>query len=80
MKGRMNLQKRINSLRMVGSDAHSAVELGRAVLQLPIFKNADELRSVLGAASFDGKLSGSWVHLISRYAKFAKQIRGNVLE
>ena len=67
-------------LRMVGSDAHSAVELGRAVLQLPDFKNADELRSALGAASFDGKLSGSWVHLISRYAKFAKQIRGSVLK
>ena len=66
-------------LRMVGSDAHSALELGRAVLALPDFNGADDLRSALGFALFDGKLSGSWVHLISRYAKIIKQLSRKIV-
>jgi len=62
--------------KMVGSDAHSILELGRANLILPAFLDADGLRKALTESEFSGKLSGSWVHLISTYAKLQKKIKG----
>ena len=58
---------------MVGSDAHSTFELGRAVLYLPDFSNADELRSALRLSRQATRLSGSYVHLISTWAKLVKR-------
>lgn len=59
---------------MVGSDAHSLYELGRACLLLPAFDDADSLRKALLSARRDDRLSGTWVHLISIYAKLHKRI------
>ena len=59
---------------MVGSDAHSLYELGRACLILPAFDDADSLRKALVSARRDDSLSGAWVHLISTYSKLYKRI------
>ncbi|HNW94820.1 MAG TPA: PHP domain-containing protein [Anaerolineaceae bacterium] len=59
---------------MVGSDAHSVFELGRAVLQLPEFHTADELRTALRSSQQKTRLSGSYVHLISTWAKLVKRV------
>jgi predicted metal-dependent phosphoesterase TrpH len=60
---------------MVGSDAHTVPEIGRAVLQLPDFNSADELRQVVKTASFSGELSNKIVHLQSTVAKVINQFR-----
>jgi len=61
-------------LKTVGSDAHSLYELGQANLLLSEFDNADTLRIALQTGEFDGRLSGSWVHLISRYSNVVKKL------
>jgi predicted metal-dependent phosphoesterase TrpH len=58
----------------VGSDAHATMELGRSVLLLEPFADADSLRAVIRAAQPVTVLSPAWFHLISRYAKYRKQI------
>ena len=40
-----------------GSDAHAIFELGRAVMLLPEFTTADELREVIRQAQFKTRLS-----------------------
>ncbi len=60
---------------MVGSDAHSIPEIGRAVLQLPNFNSAEELRQAVKTATFSGKLSSKIVHLHSTIAKVINQFR-----
>lgn len=59
----------------VGSDAHGAIEVGRACLVLPPFKDADELRQAVRSGKVQGRLSSPWVHFISRYARFRKGFR-----
>ena len=58
----------------VGSDAHAAFELGRSVLLLEPFADADGLRRVIRAATPRTLLSPPWIHVVSRYAKVRKQI------
>ena len=58
----------------VGSDAHAAFELGRSTLLLEPFTDADGLRRVLGEAILQTTWSPPWFHLISRYARYRKQI------
>ena len=58
----------------VGSDAHAAFELGRSTLLLEPFTDADGLRRVLGEAIPQTTWSPPWFHLISRYARYRKQI------
>ena len=58
----------------VGSDAHAAFELGRAVLLLEPFADADGLRRVIRSARAETLISPPWFHLVSRYAKLRKQI------
>ena len=60
----------------VGSDAHTAFELGTALLLLPEFSNSDDLRGVIRSAQPLGKASPAWVHLASRYAVFRKKLAG----
>jgi predicted metal-dependent phosphoesterase TrpH len=57
----------------VGSDAHAAFELGRSVLILEPFRDADSLRQVLRAARARVRWSPPWVHLSSRYASILKR-------
>ncbi|HOA21182.1 MAG TPA: PHP-associated domain-containing protein [Anaerolineaceae bacterium] len=58
--------------QMVGSDAHSTFELGRAVLFLPDFSSADTLRVSLRSAEKQTRRSASIVHFVSTWAKLVK--------
>jgi predicted metal-dependent phosphoesterase TrpH len=58
-----------------GSDAHGAIEVGKACLVLPPFTSANELRQVIRSGRVQGHLSSPLVHFISRYARFRKQFR-----
>ncbi len=60
---------------MVGSDAHSVPEIGRAVLQLPSFNSADELRQAVKSAGYSGELSSKMVRLHSTVAKVVNKLR-----
>ena len=57
----------------VGSDAHTAFELGTATLLLPDFHDAQELRLALQQAQQDTHLSPFWVHIASSYATWYKK-------
>lgn len=61
-------------LGTVGSDAHTAGELGKASLLLPEFQDAAGLRLALTEAQQRCTLSAPWVHLASRYAAYRKKI------
>lgn len=58
-----------------GSDAHTAFELGRAVLCLPQFSTADELRQAIRSAQPETCLSSPLVHFASTWAKLVKKVR-----
>ena len=58
----------------VGSDAHATFELGRSVLLLEPFTDADGLRKAIRTGIPRTRASAPWVHLVSRYAKYRKQI------
>jgi len=58
----------------VGSDAHSAGEIGAAWLQLSFFSDADSLREVIGQGKVQGHLSPFWVHFYSRFAHLYKKV------
>jgi len=64
-----------NLIEMAGSDAHSPSELGRATLLLPLFNNVEEFRQAIKQAKIDARLSGSYVHLFSAWAKLVKKVR-----
>ena len=59
----------------VGSDAHAALELGRAVLLLEQFEGPDELRAVIRRGVPKTRWSPPWFHLISRYAVIQKGLK-----
>lgn len=50
-----------------GSDAHTAMEIGRAFVELPAFTSADELRTSLPQATIYGRLSPGWIHVFSAF-------------
>jgi predicted metal-dependent phosphoesterase TrpH len=58
----------------VGSDAHTAFELGTAALLLPDFSNPEELKLALRQAQFQTHLSPAWIHFTSRFATWYKKI------
>ena len=58
----------------VGSDAHAAFELGRSLLLLEPFQDANGLRSVLQRGVQKVKWSLPWVHISSRYAVIYKKV------
>jgi len=60
----------------VGSDAHTAFELGRATLLLPEFQDAASLVTALTQAQTRTRLSSPWVHITSRYAVWYKSRSG----
>lgn len=57
----------------VGSDAHAAFELGRALLWTSPFADADGLREAVERGVPQVKWSPPWFHLVSRYASFRKK-------
>ncbi len=60
----------------VGSDAHMLEEIGNAVLTLPKFNSADELRQVIALGKAEMKETSRWAHLGSRYARAYKWFMG----
>jgi predicted metal-dependent phosphoesterase TrpH len=62
----------------VGSDAHSAYELGRATLRLPPFANAQQFGQALRQAGAQTKLSLPLVHVYSKVAKYLNKHNGRV--
>lgn len=62
----------------VGSDAHAALELGRAILLLEQFQGPDELRSVIRQGIPEVRWSPPWFHLISRYAVLLKGLKAGL--
>lgn len=57
-----------------GSDAHTADEVGRAVMRLPDFVDTDGMRQVIGQAEFSTQSSGPWVRVASRWAKLVNKL------
>jgi hypothetical protein len=62
----------------VGSDAHAAFELGRSILLLEQFEDADGLRRVIRAGQPVTRWSPPWFHLSSRYASLRKKLGFNL--
>jgi len=58
-----------------GSDAHAYLEIGRAGLRLPAFRDAEGLRRALHEAEVVGRRSSPLVHLLSRYASIVQRAR-----
>jgi predicted metal-dependent phosphoesterase TrpH len=69
-----NFARQQGVLGTVGSDAHTAFELGMATMLLPPFEDGAGLKLSL-RKSFTPRLSlsGPWVHLASRYAVWKKK-------
>jgi len=57
----------------VGSDAHTAYEIGTATLSLPAFNDSVSLKKALLLGQPNVRLSSPWVHLFSRYAAWRKR-------
>jgi hypothetical protein len=57
----------------VGSDAHTAFELGWAVSILPAFQDTASLKAALVNSQLQTRLSSPLVHLFSRYAVWYKK-------
>jgi hypothetical protein len=58
----------------VGSDAHTLLELGRAVLLLPEFDDAESLRYSLSQSRSMTRLSSPFIHFTSRWATWYKKL------
>ena len=60
----------------VGSDAHTAFELGQSLMELESFEGPGGLRSVIRKGVPKVKRSPGWVRLTSRYAVVYKKLKG----
>lgn len=56
-----------------GSDAHTAFEIGRAYVEMPVFDDPASFLEALAQGRVVGHLSLPLVHLFSRWAEFHKQ-------
>jgi predicted metal-dependent phosphoesterase TrpH len=57
-----------------GSDAHHALEIGRAYVEMPAFTDESDFLDKLSQAEIRGRLSPPWVHLLSTGAKLRKRL------
>lgn len=58
----------------VGSDAHAVMEIGKACMVLPDFKDATGLKAVIHRGEPYTDLSPPWIHFTSRYAVWYKKL------
>lgn len=65
---------RYNLPGTVGSDAHSPMEYGRAMLQMSPFTDADSFRAALRGAKPVARLSPFYVHFTSTFAKYSRRL------
>ena len=68
--------ERYNIPGTVGSDAHTTFELGRSLLILEPFEDAEGLWKVIRTGIPRVKWTPQWIHLTSRYATIYKIITG----
>lgn len=68
------LAQRHNKLKTVGSDSHTAREIGRATVEIAPFDSAETLRAHLATARFRTTLSSVWIHFASTYAKWVRRL------
>ncbi len=59
----------------VGSDAHSALEVGQAYHIMEEFQDVQGFHNAIRQSKTYTRLSPSWVHLLSRYAKWKNSSR-----
>ena len=59
----------------VGSDAHAAFEVGRSLMRLEPFEDADGLRRVIRAGEPVKRWSPPWFRFTSRYATVTKRLQ-----
>src|SRR5256885_17095671 len=59
-------------LGTAGSDAHRASEIGRAWVEMPDFAGRADFLDSLRQGVAHGRLSGSGVHVFTRYDRFRK--------
>jgi predicted metal-dependent phosphoesterase TrpH len=57
-----------------GSDAHHAIEIGRAYVEMPPFTGGDEFLRKLALGRVRGRLSPLWVHFFSTWAKIRRHL------
>lgn len=55
-----------------GSDAHNAMSIGRAWVEMPPFTGREDFLEKLAQGRVQGRLSPLWVHLFSTWAKIRK--------
>lgn len=70
----LTLAQRHGKLRTVGSDAHTAREIGRATVEIEPFESAESLRANLATAQFRTTLSSVLIHFASTYAKWMRRL------
>ena len=63
-----------NVLGTSGSDAHSALEYGRAITRLHPFEGASDFLAALRQAEYVKRLSPAYVHVNSTTAKWSKKL------
>ncbi len=63
-----------NLIGTVGSDAHSRIEYGRAMVQMQPFEGASDFVLALRAAQHLNRYSSWFVHLNSKTAKWSKKL------
>jgi len=56
-----------------GSDAHHAIEIGRAYVEMPPFTDGDDFLEKLALGRVQGRMSPLWVHFLSTWAKMRKR-------
>lgn len=57
-----------------GSDAHHAMEIGRAYVEMPSFTGREDFVEKLGLGRAQGRLSPLWVHFFSTWARIRKRL------
>jgi predicted metal-dependent phosphoesterase TrpH len=67
------IAKAHGKLMTAGSDAHTAREIGAAIVVMPPFHNAESFRQSLASARIEGRLSGGHVRFYSTWAKIYKK-------
>lgn len=68
------LARAYDLLQGAGSDAHQALEIGRAYVEIPSFDDAASFLRSLSRGRVQGHLSSPLVHVGSTYARVAKEL------
>jgi predicted metal-dependent phosphoesterase TrpH len=62
-------------LRLAGSDAHTAYEIGRAYVEMPPFEDRAGFLRSLAQGRVVGHLTPPWIHFTSTWARLRKRLR-----